>query len=198
METLDFYCVNVSNAPMKLEDGAYAKRTFTGTYFYQDFMEFMVREGDVVFMYYCYHPSSSKTTFFMYPSEKMSDMFGEIISYIDRWNYPSVKKQWPHFAKAYENGENDSEGKIMLKKIPNWESRWSHDVVFMLTLDKHISFEPTYEYREIIYKLVEFANKTVEEVLNDNGCLNINGMIKSFLRGAKDGSLLGRLFGLFS
>lgn len=198
METLDFYCCNVSDAPIHLNEGQYTNRTYTKTYFYQDFTEFMVRDGDVVFFYYCYHPNSSQTTFFLFPSEQMSEMFSEIMRFIDQWNFPSVQEQWPHFAKAYKNGEDEGFDKIMLKKIPNWEKRGEEDVVFMVTLNKYIPFEPTYGYRELIYKLVKFANDTIEEVLDDNGCLNVKGMVKSFLRGAKDGSFWGRIFGLFS
>ena len=195
MSNWDFYYLPASQAPVPMDDGDYTHRKFTDTYFYDDFEEFLVRDGDALFYYYCYHPSSSKTTFFLYPSENMSDMFSDIITFIDRWNFPSVQKQWPNFATAYQNGESEQSNKILLKKIPNWQDYGKKDVVFMVTVDKWIDFEPTYLYREIIYRLVDFANEAINEVLNDNGCLNFEGQVKSFLRGAKEGSLLSKIFG---
>ncbi len=196
MASLDFYYSPASSAPVKMQDGDFSNRHFTDTHFYCDFFEYLVREGNDLLFYYCYHQGYNKTTFFIYPSKEMSDMFSQIIRNLDKWNLPSVKEQWPHFAKAYSNGEENMLDKIVLKKIPDWERYGREHIVFMITLSRRIEFEPTYTYREIIHKLVEFANMTINEVLDDNGCLNTQGQMKSFLRGAFDGFRLSKLLRL--
>lgn len=175
---MNFFYSSIENAEIQLEYGQMTSRTWTG---YNSYSEFLVGEDGCVLDYFGYH-HSGYTTFFMYPSDEMSEMFQDINRNIDIWNFPSVKQQWPYFAKAYENGNNNSDGKVKLIQITD---AYTGDkvVVFAITFNKYIEFEPTLDYRNAIHSLANYSLDTIQEVLKDNGCLNLGGQIKSFLRG---------------
>lgn len=178
MASLDFLYAPIEDSPVPLQFGQMVSRNWTG---YNDYTEFCVGEDGCVLFYFAKH-ENGKTTFFMYPSDEMSEMFQDINRNIDIWNFPSVKQQWPYFAKAYENGNNNSDGKVKLIQITD---AYTGDkvVVFAITFNKYIEFDPTLDYRNAIHSLANYSLDTIQEVLKDNGCLNLGGQIKSFLRG---------------
>ena len=190
MASMNFFYFPIEKAEVQLGWGQAMSRNWTG---YNSYTEYLVGEDECVLDYFAYH-EYGKTTFFMYPSDHMSEMFKDIIRNIDIWNLPSIKEQWPYFAKAYENGKNNTSGKVKLIDVKDAQTG-EYCKVFAITFDKHIPFEPTYEYREAIHKLTEYAMSAVKEVLDDNGCLNIKGQLKSLIRGASPTYLLKKLFG---
>lgn len=186
---MNFFYSPIENAEIQLEYGQMTSRDWTG---HNSYSEFLVGEDGCVLDYFGYH-HSGYTTFFMYPSDEMSEMFKDIIRNIDIWNFPSVKEQWPYFSKAYENGKNNVAGKV---KIIDVKDAYTGDncKVFAITFNRHIPFEPTLNYRQAIHQLAEYASTAIKEVLDDNGCLNLKGQIKSFLRGSSSYYLLKKLF----
>lgn len=193
MEKLDFFITSHIEAPAKLEDGQFISRHFKGEY--NEYREYCVREGDYVIYYYGYHKSGT-TTFFVYPTDEISDMITDIVNNIDIWNEPSVQKQWPYFYKAYKNYKSLSTNKIKLLKINDSHSYNTQHMVFAFTLNEEIPFEPTYIYRQQIHELIEYATSAIEEIAKDDGCLNINGQIRSFMRGMSSRYLFRRLFNM--
>lgn len=188
MASLDFLYANIEDSPVHLEFGQMVSRVWSG---YNDYTEFCVGEDGCVLFYFAKH-EYGKTIFFMYPSDEVSEMFKDIKRNIDIWNYPSVKQQWPHFSKAYENGKDNSDGKVKLIEVTDAYTG-ENVIVFAISFNKHIAFEPTLDYREVIHSLAKFSIETIEEVVKDNGCLNINGQIKSFFRGMSLSYLVRKL-----
>lgn len=186
---MNFFYFPIEQAELKLEFDQMTSREWSG---YNSYTEFLVGEDGCVIDYFGLH-HDGKTTFFIYPSDEMDEMYKDVIRHIDIWNFPSVKEQWPHFARAYENGKNDVSGKV---KLTDARDAYTGGIckVFAITFDKYIPFEPTLAYRDAIHKLVEYASTAIEEVLNDNGCLNLKGFVKSAIRGSSKLYLLKKLF----
>ena len=193
MGKLDFFFTQYCDSELQLEDGQYVNRHFDGEY--NEYTEYCIREGDCLIYYYACHRDDT-TTFFIYPGDDLSDMIKDIVRHIDIYNEPSVAKQWPYFYKCFTNYKSGAINKFRLLKVQDAYISRSQHMVFALTISKHIKLESISAYYDQLAALVDFASKAMEEIQKDNGCLNMEGFFRSFIRGTSLRYLMRKVFKL--
>lgn len=196
MEYLDSFICPIEETEVKLGHGQYVSRTYNGRY--GQFTEYAIRVEDYIVCYFCFKTNDGRNVIFLYHTDEFSSLMEEIIGYIDPWNLPSVKEQWPIFSCLYENGIEQENNRMCIAKIQEHDSKDKHRFVFAYITDRDINFEDTRSYRELVLSMIDYASQAIEEVSKDNGCLSLKGMLKSFWRGAREGRRIAKIFNVLT
>lgn len=139
------------------------------------------QDGNTMYLYHGLR--YGKSMIFLYPGENVSSMINDIDNFIDMWNRPSIKLQWPYFYKAYENGKQELINKISVRKISHFDDSSYKFWVIGIDFGKEIEDFSLWKYENIVGKLFEAADKIATEIIEDNGRLRPEEQLKTMGRG---------------